>query len=190
MSNRWGFSVPILVLTAGLALVASGVLSDPGTQKSTADVERGKYLVILGGCGDCHTPKVMTEQGAKEDHTRLFSGHPAGEKITVAPAGLGSDGWIATCNAHMTAWAGPWGVSFASNLTPDKKTGIGSWTDEQFIKALRTGKHRGFGRAILPPMPWMNLASSTDEDLKAMFAYLKSVPAVANEVPSPIAPAP
>ena len=56
-------------------------------------------------------------------------------------------------NGHVTAWAGPWGVSYAANLTPDKRTGIGAWTADQFIKTMRTGKHLGVGRPVLPPMP-------------------------------------
>jgi mono/diheme cytochrome c family protein len=175
----------LLILTA---VVAVDVVSNPDPKATESAVERGEYLVILGGCGDCHSPKTMTAQGPVEDPSRLLSGHPSDESITAVPATVGQDGWIASCNSHLTAWAGPWGVSFAANLTSDKKTGIGNWTDEQFIKAMRTGKHRGFGRPILPPMPWFNLARATDEDLSAMLAYLKSTPAVVNEVPAPIAP--
>jgi len=89
----------------------------------------------------------------------------------------------------LTAWAGPWGVSFARNLTPDIATGIGSWTEAIFIKALRTGKDMGEGRAILPPMPWPGIGQSTDADLKAMFAYLMSLKPIENAVPDPISPA-
>lgn len=90
----------------------------------------------------------------------------------------------------MTAWAGPWGISYAANLTPDVNTGIGIWTEEMFLNAMKTGKHMGSGRTILPPMPWQNLSRLTEEDLKAIFAYLKSVPAIRNQVPEPVAPAP
>jgi len=187
MSKRMSFPAMILFLTFGLALVAAAVVHDnKGGDK--AMIERGKYLVKLGGCGDCHSPKTMTAQGPMEDAALLLSGHPASETITGAPAALFQDGWIASCNANMTAWAGPWGVSFAVNLTPDAKTGLGNWTEDQFVKAIRSGKHRGFGRPILPPMPWANLAGASDEDLKAMFAYLHSIPAVSNEVPAPIPP--
>ena len=91
-------------------------------------------------------------------------------------------------NEHLTAWAGPWGVSFAYNLTPDRQTGIGDWPEEMFIKTLRTGKFMGSSRDILPPMPWQNLAQMTDDDLKAMFAYLKSLPPVRNKIHDPIPP--
>jgi hypothetical protein len=91
-------------------------------------------------------------------------------------------------NEHFTAWAGPWGVSFSMNLTPDEETGMGTWNEAMFIKAMRTGKHLGEGREILPPMPWPYLAKATDQDLKAIFAYLKSIPPVKNAVPDPIPP--
>jgi len=176
---------PILILTL---VAAVGVVSKSETGRTTESVERGEYLVVLGGCGDCHSPKIMTDHGPAEDPSRLLSGHPSGEAISAPPANLGEGGWIAACNSHLTAWAGPWGISFAANLTPDKKTGLGEWTDEQFIKAMRSGKHRGFGRPILPPMPWANIAHATDDDLAAMLAYLKSIPAIDNKVPSPVAP--
>jgi hypothetical protein len=83
---------------------------------------------------------------------------------------------------------GPWGVSFSRNLTPDQSTGIGSWTEEMFIKTIRDGKHQGEGRALLPPMPWQMYAQMTDDDLKAIFAFLRSLPAIANAVPDPIPP--
>jgi hypothetical protein len=94
---------------------------------------------------------------------------------------------IAT-NPTLTAWSGPWGISFAANLTPDQKTGMGMWTEEMFIKAMRTGKHMGMSRPILPPMPWQNVAAMTDGDLKAVFAYLRSIPPIVNLVPLPIPP--
>jgi hypothetical protein len=88
----------------------------------------------------------------------------------------------------MTTWAGPWGVSFAANITPDKATGIGAWTEAAFINSIRTGKHKGALRDILPPMPWQNMAKMTDEDLKSMFAYLMSIKPIQNKVPDPIPP--
>jgi hypothetical protein len=90
--------------------------------------------------------------------------------------------------ATMTAWSGPWGVSFTRNLTPDPETGIGKWTEQNFIDSLRNGKIMGKGRPLLPPMPWAMYGTLTDEDLKAMFAYLKTIPPVKNRVPEPLAP--
>ena len=83
---------------------------------------------------------------------------------------------------------GPWGISYPANLTPDKETGTGNWTAERFIKILRTGKHLGEGRPILPPMPWENYAKLKDQDLKDIFAYLQSLKAISNKVPDPTTP--
>lgn len=153
-------------------------------------VDRGKYLVTITGCHDCHTPKKMGPQGPEPDMTRMLSGHPEGEVLPAPPA-LGAGPWVAACNGSQTAWSGPWGVSYATNLTPDQDTGMGIWTEQNFIQALRTGKHFGTSRPILPPMPWQDFANLTDEDLKAVFAYLRSIPAVVNHVPDPvIAPPP
>ena len=90
----------------------------------------------------------------------------------------------------LTAWAGPWGVSFAANLTPDKETGIAEWSEDAFIRSMRTGKHQGQpnGRDILPPMPWEDIKVATEEDLKAIWAYLRSLPPIKNQVPFPVPP--
>lgn len=151
---------------------------------------RGEYLVTYGGCNDCHTPKLVTPGGPLPDKSRLLSGHPADARLPPVPAdiGPGPDKWGAITNADLTAWAGPWGISFAANLTPDRKTGIGGWTPESFIKTMRTGRHLGAGRALLPPMPWLNAAALTDQDLRAVFAYLKSLKPIRNQVPPPLPP--
>ena len=152
-------------------------------------VERGAYLVSILGCHDCHSPKIYGEKGPEPDPSRLLSGQPADKPLPSTPAGLPDpNGWVALTNSHFTAWLGPWGVSFASNLTPDA-TGLGGWTEENFIQTIRTGKHLGVGRPILPPMPWQDFAKMTDEDLRAVFAYLRTLPPVANVVPAPLPPA-
>ncbi len=152
-------------------------------------INRGAYLVHFGGCNDCHTPKVYGPLGPMDDTTRILSGHPSNEVITAVPTEfLGPGKWAAVTNGHFTAWVGPWGVSFTKNLTPDEPTGIGTWTEEIFIKAMRTGKQMGFGRDLLPPMPWFNVAALTDEDLKSVFSYLKSLKPIHNQVPEPIPP--
>ncbi|RJP61092.1 MAG: diheme cytochrome c-553 [Ignavibacteriales bacterium] len=150
-------------------------------------VAKGEYLVNLGGCNDCHSPKVFTEMGPMFDTTKLLSGHPSEAKLFPVDTSVTNSKWMHT-SMDLTAWVGPWGVSFAANLTPDGPTGLGNWTDEIFIKAIRTGKHMGFGRGILPPMPWQNYALLTEDDLKTIFAYLKSLPAISNKVPDPIPP--
>jgi len=156
-------------------------------------VERGKYLVTISGCHDCHTPKIAGPGGKPVlDEKRLLSGHP--EKAPYpnwTPDDLTQRNAMALTNPMLTAWAGPWGVSFAINLTPDKETGIAEWSETSFIQAMRTGKHQGQpnGRDILPPMPWENIKAMTDDDLKAMFAYLRSLPPVKNQVALPVLPA-
>jgi mono/diheme cytochrome c family protein len=160
-------------------------------QQPTKQLARGKYLVELGGCHDCHTPKKVTPTGPEPDLSLALSGQRAASPVAPVPAGLlgaAPTQWIAMTNADQTAWAGPWGISFSANLTPDKVTGLGNWTVAQFIQTVRTGKHLGVGRPILPPMPVQGLAVLTDSDLKAMFAYLRSVKPISNSVPAPIPP--
>jgi mono/diheme cytochrome c family protein len=154
-------------------------------------VERGQYLVTLGGCHDCHSPKNMTPEGPVPDMTnRPLSGHPATEKLAPIPAGLPKPGaWSVLANDGFTAYVGPWGTSFSRNLTPDQATGIGSWTEDMFIQTIRQGRHQGTGRPLLPPMPWQMYRNMTDDDLKAVFAYLRTIPATSNPVPEPIPPA-
>jgi mono/diheme cytochrome c family protein len=155
-----------------------------------AMIGRGLYLVTLGGCNDCHSPKKMTPHGPAPDEALLLSGHPADEKLPQVPPNiLGPDKWGALTNNNLTGWVGPWGISYASNLSPDRETGTGAWNEELFITILRTGKFMASGRSILPPMPWYDLAKLTDADLKAIFAYLKSIKPVRNQVPAAV-PAP
>jgi len=159
--------------------------SAPAAPAQSQGVDRGKYLVTIMGCHDCHSPKI----GADIDQKRVLSGQPANEKLPPVPAGLiAPDKWGTLANNHLTAWVGPWGVSFAANLTPDKVTGLGAWTPEMFVKALKTGKHRGDGRGILPPMPWQLYVNVTEADLRAMFAYLLTLPPINNMVPQPLPP--
>jgi mono/diheme cytochrome c family protein len=150
-------------------------------------VARGKYLVDFGGCNNCHSPKIFTNLGPVPDNARLLSGHPANDKIDTLGTIVKNSRWIYS-NMSGTAWVGPWGASFAANLTPDKSTGLGNWTEEVFIKTFWTGKQMGIGRNLLPPMPWQAVGQLKDEDLKSIFAYLKSIPPVKNRVPDPIPP--
>jgi hypothetical protein len=148
-------------------------------------IDRGKYLVTIMGCNDCHTPKKMGPQGPEPDLTRLLSGHRQETKLPAPPA-LPSGPWMVVANLDFTAYSGPWGISYAINLTPDPNTGIGIWTEDMFLKALRTGRHMGTSRPILPPMPWQDFAIATDSDLRAVFAFLKSIPPIQNRVPDPV----
>jgi len=183
-----------VVLAFSQQLLAQEKKAPAPAQKAAApaqssNVERGKYLVTIMGCNDCHSPKTMGPNGPEPDQKRLLSGHQASEKLSGVPAGLiAPDKWGTLANNNLTAWVGPWGVSFGANLTPDKVTGLGAWTPEMFLKAMRTGKHRGDGRPILPPMPWTLYVNITESDLRAMFSYLQSLPAISNMVPQPIPP--
>jgi len=176
-------------VTCSLAALISGCEKPP---PPPTPVERGSYLVTIMGCNDCHSPKVMDPVlGLVEDTTRLLSGNREGLPYpTWTPEDIQKRNAIGLFNSELTAWAGPWGVSFPMNLTPDKETGIGEWTEESFITALRTGKHQGQpdGRPILPPMPWQMYRKTADEDLKAIWAYLQSIPPVKNMVPLPVPP--
>ena len=185
--SNTGFALGVCALA--LVLVAQSSAQNSDADKMRTLIERGRLNVTLGGCNDCHTPKIMTPKGPVFDTTRTLSGSPSDWKVVPVPVEvLGMDKWGAVGSPDFTAWGGPWGISFARNLTPDVATGLGSWTEAMFIKALRTGKDMGEGRDILPPMPWFNLALLPDSDLKAIFAYLKSLKPIKNAVHDPIPP--
>jgi mono/diheme cytochrome c family protein len=152
-----------------------------------AVVERGRYLVSTSGCHDCHTPFVLGPAGPEPDMTRMLSGHPE-DLVMPPPPELGEGPWLWVGSATNTAFAGPWGVSFAANLTPDP-SGLEPWDEETFIRAIRTGKHWGQSRPILPPMPWPVYRNMTDQDLGAVYAFLRTIPPVSNHVPMPVPPA-
>ena len=175
-----------------LTVLATLLAALPGCWKRPDPVERGKYLTIVMGCHDCHTPKMQGPDGVPVlDMTRQLSGHPKDlPHPSWTPADMQQRNAMALTNSDLTAWAGPWGVSFAANLTSDRETGLGEWEASTFIQALRTGKHQGQpnARGILPPMPWPTIGQATDEDLKAIWAYLKSIPPIKNQVPFPVPP--
>lgn len=152
-------------------------------------VLHGKYLANVAGCHDCHTPKDFSTGTMQLDESRLLSGHPQGSPLPPVDVKALQPGYWTLFTGDLTAGIGPWGMSFASNLTPHE-TGIKGWSLEVFMKALRTGKHMGVeqGRPIMPPMPWVNLAQATDEDLKAIYMFLQSLPPIDNVVPEPKSP--
>jgi hypothetical protein len=185
------FAIPLYAaLLFAAVYIQSGCQTEEKHEMTEEEmIERGGYLVTAGGCHDCHSPKVMSDMGPMPDSTKLLAGHMADAALPpVDPSMVQPGKWVMTTGTDFTAWVGPWGISYAANLTPDGPTGLGNWTDEIFIKAMRTGKHMGTGRPILPPMPWFNFAELTDEDLKSIFAHLKSLPAVSNKVPDPVPP--
>ena len=138
------------------------------------------------GCHDCHTPMKLGPNGPEWDMTRALSGHP--EALVMPAAPQQKEPWMASFAMTMTAWNGPWGTSYTRNLTPDKETGLGDWTVEEFIATMKTGRERGKGRPVLPPMPVQNLAALTDSDIRALFAYLQSLPPIKNRTPQPVEP--
>jgi mono/diheme cytochrome c family protein len=164
------------------ALVFAAAANAAAQELTAAD--RGKYLVETIGCAHCHTPLKMGPKGPEPDPARMYSGHPSDVELPPPPA-LPPGPWNAVTGG-MTAWAGPWGISYAANLTSDKETGLGAWDKEMFVAALKTGKHLGMGRDILPPMPHYPMVSV--DDLEAMFAYFMTVPPTANVVPEPVPP--
>lgn len=150
-----------------------------------SQVKWGEHLVTVSACHDCHSPKIITPEGLVTlDSNRLLSGHPAGvpgpnvDRAEVQRKGL-------AVTDLLTAWVGPWGVSYAANLTSDD-TGTGTWSEEQFMYAIRNGKFKGLAgsRPLLPPMPWEMYQHMTDDELKAIFAYLKTTKPVRNVVPA------
>ena len=154
------------VVAAVLGAAALAIMASCASQVATkapmseADkVARGEYLVTITGCNDCHTPGSLY---GTPDTTRLLSGSELG-------------------------WEGPWGVSYARNLTPDPETGLGNFSADDIVRAIRTGQRLDHS-PMLPPMPWPIYSQMTDEDLAAVAAFIKSIPAVSHKVPDRLAP--
>ena len=189
----------ITILTG--ILIAAIFLSQCGEQKKEeikeapatqnfggyeSQVKWGEHLVILGGCNDCHTPKKIGPNGPEDDMSLMLSGHPAQmppvdfDRMEAAKKGL-----IVT--QTFTSWTGPWGTTFAPNLTSDS-TGIAGWKEEQFVKALHELKWMGLDntRPLMPPMSLMPATKMTDDELKAIFAYLKTTPPIKNVTPEAV----
>lgn len=157
------------------------------TNPSEDLITRGKYLVTVLGCNDCHSPKRLGPHGPEIIEDKMLGGFPADSP--VPKAGEAAKGpWILFA-PDLTAAVGPWGMSFAANISSDA-TGIGNWSEEQFFLALREGKYKGLpdSRNLLPPMPWEGYKSLSDDDISAIFLYLKNSKPVQNIVPAPIAP--
>ena len=148
-----------MLRTHCVLLAASMFMLSPAAADD-AQVKRGEYLVNLGGCNDCHTPGYFL---GKPDMARFLGGSDVGFEIP----GLG--------------------VFIGRNITPDKETGIGSWTAEQIRTALQHGV-RPDGRALAPIMPAPSFANLTDDDAMAIVAYLQSLKPVSNQVPGPFGP--
>lgn len=186
----------IQIITVGLLLIFFTACNDGNYQEKNQDpqmslndsIKRGQYLVKTIGCHDCHSPKRMGERGPEEIPELALSGFQQTDSLPPINKTTMDSGWM-LMKGDLTAFVGPWGVSYAANITSDD-TGIGNWTVEQFKRAMKEGKLKGEknGRTLLPPMPWENFAKMTDEDLESMFKYLQSTTPVENAVPAPIPP--
>jgi cytochrome c553 len=174
-----------LYLWAGIISIAlvSSIQSAVQKQGSwSSRVARGKYLVMITACHDCHSPKLDAQM--TPDMSRALSGRP----LTTAPPKQEEGRIVAALD--LTAWAGPWGNSYAANLTPDSTTGIGKrYNEAKFIQTLRSGK-KPEGDPLLPPMPWSVYRNMTDDDLKAIYTYLRTLPPVKNNVKEAVLAAP
>lgn len=183
-------SLLLTLIILGITLISCQESSKPTIPLPLGQeelIKRGKYLVETSACHDCHSPKVMTPNGPEPDPKKLLSGYPEDMPLPEINKQALKD-WV-LFNQHLTSAVGPWGVSFAANITSDE-TGIGNWTEKQFLTALKKGKYKGLegSRSLLPPMPWPIYRNMSDEDIKAIFAYLKMTKPVRNIVPAPIAP--
>ena len=178
-------ALPLATLAVALSTTFTGPVD---AQTNEEKVARGRYIVNSSGCHDCHTPWTMGPKGPEPDMTRALSGHPQDMKLPTPPAL--PEGWVMIGAATNTAYAGPWGISYTANLTPDAETGIGKWTLRNFMDTIRSGRHLGRGREVLPPMPVQVYKNWTDGDFEAVFAYLRTVPPIKNAVPEPTPPAP
>lgn len=182
------FVLALIALSGAIARAVDSVATTAPTPPTAASrIDRGAYLVKTMGCNDCHTPLKVGTQGPEPDMSRALTGHPQ-DLVMPPPPALPPGPWAWLGAATNTAFAGPWGVSFTANLTPDPETGLGKWTEDMFIQTMRTGRHEGKGRKLLPPMPWFVVGALNDEDIKSLFAYLRSLPPVRNRVPQPIDP--
>ena len=190
MKNSMFFKFFLIPVTFAILFLSVGCVQEQKNTEITKAqlIERGRFLVAVGGCSDCHTPKVFGPQGPQPDTTRFLAGYPSENPLPKVDIDMIQPGKWVLFTQDITAAVGPWGASFAANLTPDIETGTGSWQLEMFINAMRTGKHLGAGRPILPPMPWEGIGKLSDEDLKALFNYLKSLKPIKNKVPTPLNP--
>ena len=173
--------------TISLSALVLVLLSLNLAQSQGNRVQRGQYLVdAIGACGTCHTPR----KGADFDMSMYLAGHPAGEPFPTYNFSMMQQQIFMIASPQLTAFSLPFGTVFAANLTPDKETGLGDWTEKMFIGTMKTAVHQGVAgnRKILPPMPTKNYANISDEDLKAIWAYLQSIKPIKNEVPTALNP--
>lgn len=183
-------SLAIIVLIISVYSCDSNKNSGENTTTTLSNdslIRKGEYLVAIMGCDDCHSPKKMGPNGLELDMALRLSGYPSQRPLPPIDTNVLKNGWV-TLTGDLTGAVGPWGASFAANITSDE-TGIGNWTEEQFKKTITQGKWKGMdnSRTLLPPMPWQNYRNLKQEDLSAIFAFLKSTKPVKNVEP-PVQP--
>lgn len=181
----------ILLVLISICILPVVVSISDDTQNMNTEIEKGRELVSEYGCGTCHSPKIETKAGLIADPQKTLSGHRADDKdLPNIPEGfLGGDTWSGVYSKSLTAWAGPWGIAFAANLTPDKDTGIGAWSKQNFISTIKLGIHTtSLAREIVPSMPWREFSSLSDDDLGAIYSYLMTLKPIKNKVPEHIEP--
>jgi hypothetical protein len=182
----------LIILSAATLAVLSIVVACNGKGNSEKEIaitqdsliKRGDYLVSTMGCDDCHSPKAFGPNGVQLVAEQRLSGHQANAQLGPIDTSVMSKGWVMFSMSGNAA-VGPWGISYAANITSDS-TGIGLWTEEQFFRAMRKGLYKGIegNRPLMPPMPWEVYKNMKDDDLRAIFAYLKSTKPVKNPVPA------
>lgn len=182
----------LLYISLGVFLFCFLVFStyadtDKDKKDNVLKVEKGQILTVEHGCVFCHSPKVTEEDDLIPDPDKLFSGHPSDKKLPDIPSDIiGYDKWFGLYTTGFTAWGGPWGISYAANITPHKETGIGKWSEKDFINVIRLGIHSSFKRTLMPPMPWNEINRLSDDDLEAIFKYLQTVKPIDNKVPDSV----
>lgn len=183
--------VSTISLVVAITMTAIVACTDGSKSSATSEIiisqdsliNLGSHLVNAIGCDDCHSPKKVGPGGFEIIEELRFSGYPGNGAMLKADTNAAKKGWIMFA-PDLTATVGPWGMSFAANISSDA-TGIGNWSEEHFFRAIREGKSKGLeaNRPLLPPMPWQQYRNLKDIELKAIFAFLKSTKPVENRVP-------
>ena len=170
----WVTAAGVLALLLVAAATGQAQQRAGGAAAAATPADRGKYLVNITGCHDCHSPK---SQGMTPDPARLLSGRPSTTKMPTK-----ADGEVHT-SLDLTAWWGPWGQTVASNLTPDTATGLPSrgYNEKTFVQTMRSGKKPN-GTAVMPPMPIEVYQNLTDDDLRSIWMYLATLKPIRNAV--------
>ncbi len=186
-----GLTISSLLLIAAVSLIAMSCRQKPATEVaySPERLEMGQAIVEGWNCTFCHTPQIQGPGGNFiADLKRFMSGHPSDEEIPAVPdMVMTSPEWMEFLdNLGSTVWATDNLLVFSANLTPDDETGIGTWTETEFVETIRQGRHRGIERRIKYPMPWRELSEVSDEELLSVYEYLMSLEPVNNNVPASI----